>query len=416
MSVLDLGGLYVGAIFVYSVIPLLGFLLLGENADLLDNRLLVLNPELSDIAKFAWRYPFFLGVFTCFYLFFRTFKQDEMEVSKPPQQRVMLVAAVWAAGAVYQQALYLIFGVKGESGYDNITEVYQQLQSLPSLVQQLTNVVNGLVLMSRLYLLTALFANHKSWTARIILLLWIGGEFALNVITFASRTPLFLLLLSSLGLFTKTVRRLSVVALLTLGLVSLSGFLLWGLLRATPSGDAQGQDELAVVSALRNRNEFQACFTTAYDIYAMRQQGGLSIPMSLHFADLLRILPQQIVPFKVDPAEWYLEQKGVTGTGQGYGYGLISESVVGLGYFHLFCLGLALAYTFARIHNSYLDHAREPLAVSIYLWFCIKAYTFFRMTSFSFLGYFFYGVLPFILLLRWSEEPAPQTATDQADP
>jgi len=149
---------------------------------------------------------------------------------------------------------------------------------------------------------------------------------------------------------------------------------------------------------LGTRNEFQACFATSFDLYKMVEANAVSIPWSLHLADLLRVFPSQIVPFKVDPPEWYLQQKDLAGTGVGFAYGLISETVVGLGYPHLVALGFFLAFIFGRIHRYYLSNNQDPLVLIVYVWFCVKAYSFFRISSFCFLGYFVYGVVPFLMV------------------
>src|SRR4029077_15926157 len=83
-------------------------------------------------------------------------------------------------------------------------------------------------------------------------------------------------------------------------------------------------------------NEFQSLFSTAYDVL-QRKQAGAYLPRYLYLNDFAAILPpQQIMPFeKVAASEWYLREIGMSGSGVGFMWGVISQSIVGLDWIEL---------------------------------------------------------------------------------
>lgn len=148
-------------------------------------------------------------------------------------------------------------------------------------------------------------------------------------------------------------------------------------------------------------NEFQALLGTAYDVY-QRKEAGTDLPWYLYINDIITILPpQQFMPFeKVVASEWYLREIGLSGTGAGLMWGVISQSIVGLDWLELALRGAILGYILAQFHRWYLKRQSGFLETLLYIFFCLKVYYTFRDTTLSLLANLVWEVIPFYLLLR----------------
>ena len=68
------------------------------------------------------------------------------------------------------------------------------------------------------------------------------------------------------------------------------------------------------------------------------------------------------MPFeKVAASEWYLREIGMSGTGQGFMWGVISQSIVGLDWLELALRGAILGYILAQIPSLV---PKTPIRVS----------------------------------------------------
>lgn len=150
-------------------------------------------------------------------------------------------------------------------------------------------------------------------------------------------------------------------------------------------------------------SEFQALLGTAYDVL-QRKEAGAVLPWYLYINDFITILPpQQLLPFeKVRASEWYLRELGISGTGVGLMWGVISQSIVGLDWIELALRGAILGYILARFHRWYLKHQSEFVATLLYMFFCLKVYYTFRDTTFSLLANLVWEFIPFYLIMQYS--------------
>jgi len=122
----------------------------------------------------------------------------------------------------------------------------------------------------------------------------------------------------------------------------------------------------------------------------------------LHINDIITVLPpQQLVPFeKVAASEWYLRELGLSGTGKGLMWGVITQSIVGFDWLELALRGALLGYILARIHRWYLKHQTGFMETLVYMFLCLKVYYTFRDTTFYLLANIVWEIIPFYILLR----------------
>ncbi len=158
---------------------------------------------------------------------------------------------------------------------------------------------------------------------------------------------------------------------------------------------------LADVSFISGNNEFQSLLATAYDVLQLKKLGA-HLPWYLYINDFINILPpQQLVPFeKITASEWYLRKIGMSGTGVGFMWGVISQSIIGLDWFELAFSGSILGYILALVHRWYVRHQSDFIATIVYIYLCLRIYYTFRDTTFSVLAYFVWEIVPFFILLR----------------
>jgi len=118
--------------------------------------------------------------------------------------------------------------------------------------------------------------------------------------------------------------------------------------------------------------------------------------------DIISIFPpQQLLPFeKISGSEWYLRVLGISGTGQGYMWGVVSQAIVGFGWIELVFRGIILGYICAIFHNWYARQGCGFIETFIYVYICLKIYNTYRDTTLSILSTVVWEILPFILLFN----------------
>jgi hypothetical protein len=151
---------------------------------------------------------------------------------------------------------------------------------------------------------------------------------------------------------------------------------------------------------LSGPNEFQAMLGTAYDVLE-RKNSGTYIPWYLYLNDVMNVLPpQQMLPFeKVDGPEWYLREIGLSGSGHGYMWGVITQSIVGLDWLELALRGGLLGYVLARFHRWYIRRQSDFFATIFYMYLCLNIYNTFRNTTGSILAFVAWEIFPVYAIL-----------------
>jgi hypothetical protein len=146
-------------------------------------------------------------------------------------------------------------------------------------------------------------------------------------------------------------------------------------------------------------NEFQSLLGTSFDVYKMVER-GTDIPPILAFNDFTPMLPpQQLLPFqKISGADWYLIQIGQDGTGVGFMWSVISQSLIGFGLVELVVRGVVLGWFLAQIHHWYQRRYTKFLPTVIYVVLCLASLGTFRDTTGSILWFIWWALIPFALM------------------
>lgn len=402
----DVGMLCALATLVYTVYPLLNYW--GEGLQfgfLSDSRLQSYSIQPTELGFFHLRHVLYLFSFIVFYSLFRGRGSIEAgNVSLPSRSTRQVIFLFFLLLTGYFFLLQMLTGVTFNPSYepDTYSSNMAALESLPLLLLQISIKLCGLLYVFKLALLCIVISRCRQNRWLIILLVWIAAEIINAFMLKGARTGMVLFLMATALLYHRMIKPLSMKFLITSGTLLFMLFIFLGLYRAY-IGFAHVQTDLlqANASIFSASNEFQALLGTAYDVL-QRKTAGTDLPWYLYINDIITILPpQQLMPFeKVNAAEWYLREIGISGTGQGLMWGVISQSIVGLDWIELALRGGILGLILAKLHRLYVRYQGSFIATLLYVYLCLRVYYTFRDTTFSLLANLVWEVIPFYILLR----------------
>lgn len=403
---LDVGVLCALATLVYTVYPLINYWVNGLQFDFLsDSRLQSYHISPAELGFFHLRHVLYLFSFVIFYSFFRGRGTINVGNVSPPKRSTQLIIVFFF---LILSGYFFLLGMLTGADYsqaktygDRIAIGVNVTSTMPLLLLQVSNKLRPILFIFKLALLFIVVSRCRQKKWLIILLLWVLAEIVQTVYIKGPRTDLVLFLIAAALFYHRTIKPLSMKFLITSGISLFIFFIFYGLYRAF-ADFASLQTALSHTSAniFSGSNEFQALLGTEYDVL-QRKIGGANLPWYLYINDFITILPpQQLMPFEKIPAsEWYLRQIGLSGTGFGFMWGVISQSIVGLDWIEIAIRGSLLGYLLARFHHWYLKHQTGFLVSLLYVFFCLKVYYTFRNTTFSLLTNFVWEVIPFYLII-----------------
>ncbi|MFH1902558.1 MAG: hypothetical protein ABIK20_00645 [Candidatus Omnitrophota bacterium] len=401
----DVGVFCALATLVYTVYPLVNYWVDGLRFGLFaDSRLRSYHISPAELGIFHLRHVLYLFSFVVFYSVFRgrgTIETGNVGTPSSSTRKVIITFFLLLTGYLF--LLQIMTGVNFHNSYapEVFAENIAALASLPLLLLQISVKLAGILFVFKLALLFIVVSRCRQKKWLIILLLWIAAEIVQALILKGARTGLVLFLMASALLYHRMIKPLTMRFLLISGTLLFIFFIFLGLYRAYIDFTSL-QTDLSQANAgiFSGGNEFQALLGTAYDV-SQRKLAGAVLPWYLHINDFITILPlQQLMPFeKISASEWYLREIGISGTGQGLMWGVITQSIVGWDWLELVLRGAILGYILAQLHRWYLKHQTEFLGTLFYTFLCLKVYYTFRSTTFSLLANFVWEIIPFYLLL-----------------
>lgn len=396
--VFEAGTLCVLAITVYGTLPLLGFVMMdGEWDSFADGRLQQYPFIPAELGLFGWRYVVYAASFVGVYLVIRGRATARAPLTPPKQTTQTALIIVFLALTAGKIALRLAYGYDlGDFDYTDVEGSMARgaavVQRMPYFVLQIAHNLLSALFVVELGLMILLFANWRRRWCRWAVGLWLAYEIFHTVSTLGSRGRVVLLLISAGVLYHRLVKPVRFRGLITAGSLLLAGFLVAGAVRMAKSPHGM---KARAAHVLTGGNEFQALFTTAFDI-EKRQELNLipSVPWQLYVSDFYYVIPSQLLPFeKIDPSLWYLDVVGLKHAGVGFMFGVMSQAAVGLDWIELVIRGTALATVLALLQRWTVrrpDFWPTFLSLFISIW----VYYTFRASTFYFLYFIVYHFLP----------------------
>lgn len=388
----EIGTWFVAAVTVYMSLPLIIYLLIGQEYTLLnDNRLAGIQPTPEDVAAVAWLYLAFLGPFALTYLAVRgRVEPTRMRRSLVSKQRIGIMIGLWVAMSLPSLMLAPTMAVDSYQGS------YAAMAALPLWLRQILKLSSGWSIILALGLRVWLFQDFakRKW----LILGWIAYDVVLAFTVLGARTSLVLSVGSCFILYHLLVRPVSMKVAMLAGVGGLTVFLGLGLLRAL---QGIGPADLVVGNL---GGEFEAIFATAVELRRLVAAGAIdNLPLQFHLADLLSSFPSQILPFqKIDPGHWYVFTffPVQAELGAGLAFGVVAQGIVGLGWIELVLRGCILGAAFATLHRYFARNSDRFWAVVLYVWATVWAYQSFRDQSFILSSFFVQQFLTLVVLVE----------------
>lgn len=402
----DIGVFCSSATVLYTIYPLINYWLNGFEFGIIgDYRLHLHHPEPFELGVFHLRHVLYLFSFVVFYLAFRGKGIYEVGNVKPPNGSERLTIYFFYVGLIsYFFVLQLTTGIRIWGSYESAAfeENIAAIASVPSLLYLMSSKLDGIMLLFKLALLLIVISRFKQKKWMFLLLAWVMAEIVYSIALKGPRTGLVLFLMSTTLFYHRMIKPLSGKFLLVSGSSLFLLFIFIGFWRQY-SDFATLKMDLSQLSGsvFSLNNEFQSMLGTAYDVL-MRKESGAYLPWYLYLNDFHTIIPpQQFLSFeRTSAAEWYLREIGLSETGQGFMWGVITQSIVGLDWLELAPRGALLGYILAKIHNWYITRQNGYIETLVYVVLCLKIYNTFRNTTLSLLPIFIWEIIPFYIILR----------------
>ena len=387
----EIGVVYVAVVWLYTVFPLVGFLVNGlRYTPLGDQRLYLWRPTPAELGWIGWYCVVHLTAFAVTYLFWRG-RVRVSEAGWPTADRATVVAALFGYLLISTYLLFLdlYFDLSAETYIGS----YLAARRLPLEFAQFANHLGGARFILELVILAASFSGYPR--LRPVIVGWMVVVVSLAFTRLGSRTDVVMLIAAVTIMYHHAVRRLRFPHVLVFGVMALGLFLLLGVLRSQQASSTKTVD---VNPIFGYATEFENNLANAYDLRRLRALRVIGdLPVAFYLADLLALVPQQLLPVeKVSPAVWYVNTfyPIYAAAGGGLAFGSIAESVLGGGLIDAMARGAALGLLLAHVHRYHARHGAKLWSLVFYVWATVSVYHSFRGTTFVLLGYFFYRFLP----------------------
>lgn len=393
----EIGLIYVGVVTIYTVYPLVGYLVLEQRyTPLNDLRLQFARPDAATVGRTGWLYVAHLAAFVVCYLGLRG--RLPITVPRPSTPRISVgVAAVAFYLAI--QAFTIVLGWFYDTSADSYIESYLIARRLPLFVAQIAGHLQGALYPLVIVILVLLFSRYPQ--SRPILIAWVAATAAVTALRLGNRTELVLFVFAIAVTYHSLVRRISVRVVSMAAVAGLVGFVAFGLVRA---GIAGALDQPWYVIPFASSSEFEVLFGNAVHLDRVIATGvDLQLPAYFYLGDLLAVLPQQLAPYtKFDPATWYVTTffPEYAAAGGGLAFGVIAESLLTGGLISAAARGAFLGLLFAGIHRLYVRHPRQLWIFVFYVWMTTLSYQAFRASTLYLLVPFVYRFLVVMFAVR----------------
>lgn len=405
----EIGTLYAGAVLLYSVIPLVSFAILGaEWLPTRDSRILWLQPGPAEVARIGWYYVLYLASFATVYLLVRrrsAMPRLPLKVQPSMLASTVVLYAVFVGGLLMVNLLFDLGSAKTYSA------TYVAQWRLPLAVRQFIHIAQGLRVILELVLMVWVFSDFPR--RRWLLVAWLAIVAADTVLSGGERTPLVLMMVAALVLYHHMVRPVRVwtavggsVAVVLL-FTALGTYRMFRELEHPPTN----------AGPTLNAGEFEVLFVNALDMQRRVQVDEVGeVPPQLYAADAIAFVPSQLLPFeKMDLSEWYLQQfyPATKRAGGGLAFGVVPQSLLGLGWLDLLLRGAFLGAVYGLLHRAVVKRAHRVWYLVAYVWIMLTSYQTVRASTLAQLSPVVQHLVPLVLVVEGMRFGLRRTAVRQ---
>jgi hypothetical protein len=405
LPVFELSSILMLAGLAYAVLPLIWHAASGQQySPLSHSRLQLADPTVAEFAAVGWLYFLYLCAFGATYLALRERRERPTQVAVHVEP-AMVFSLVLTFGLL--QAVLLIFrllyGVDFSADYGaSIYESYAAYSQLPLAVRQIVDLSRSALVVVTCALVVLLFSQWQRPAARWALAGWIAFMAVDYIFNPGGRFVLFSIVLSCALAYDRFIGRLRPQFVAAGLVVMLAGFLAAGILRGEGEMARSVTDVFELGEAMQLfftlSNEFQISYGSIIELKQLVDENLLEgAPWAVYASELTMLIPSQLLPFaKIDPVVWYTD---ATQDPDFFTYGVIAQSVLGLGWVEVLLRGVLIGVLAALVHNWWSKRAASFWANVFYVWLAVMAYYTIRNTSLYVLTLILLRFVPVVALV-----------------
>ncbi len=384
-----------GITAAYAVFPMLVYLGQGLRFTALNSaRLYLLRPDPATVANIGWFYAIYLSALVGAYLGIRGGDLSYVAPkARMPRSLVAALILVWLILTLSIAALKTAYGIDPAQYLDT----YRLYWNMPLPARQLVRLMVGVRLVASIGLLIWLFCNYR--VGRWVYLSVLAIILIANVVTPGARTNLMIVVVAGVVLYHRYVRPINFVLAAVGSSVAILLFMGLGIWRQVQTAD----DPRIVLSGV-NAGEFESIFANALDIESRIKTGGMEVrPTGFAYWEFTAAVPSQLLPFeKQDMAGWYMLRyhPDFKSMGGGYAFGVVAQSILGLGKREIALRGILVGIILALIARWFRKRQASFWVAVGYIWLLVLVYQTVRASTFYLLGLFVQQFLPTLLVVE----------------
>jgi hypothetical protein len=403
----ELGSFCMLGTVAYAAIPLVWYILSGAQFTPLSHlRLYSLDPTPAEFANVGWMYVTYVAALGAGYLGLRDRQPAPVRAGLIfSQSQFASLAFFFLVFQLFFGLLGALYGVRSNVAYDDsLYSSAAAYDQLPLAGRQVIDWARAAQTVVNCALATILASRWKKPLWRVVLLGWLVLLVVTYLISPGGRFLLLSMIISSLLAYDRFVRPIRLSRMFIAMGALFAAFVAAGLVRSGGSivgGGArliEKADDLKVVFTISN--EFQISYGSALELEYLENHGLLeSPPWQVYATEPLMLVPAQLLPFeKVDPVLWYV---AASRDPDFFTYGVIAQSLLGLGWFEVIVRGLLVGVVLALVHNWW---ARSPANLwrnVFYIWLAVVSYYTVRGTSFYLATLVLLRFVPLVLAVQF---------------
>ncbi|OQW58741.1 MAG: hypothetical protein A4S14_06855 [Proteobacteria bacterium SG_bin9] len=389
LAVVDIGVWWLAFLAIYSIQPVLYWLVTGEYLSVATNRLELLRTSSSDFAEVVGISAWYAVAFVPAYFMMRPSRVQDISIARIGNDvlfpTVCLCILAWLSIRMLFPDLHS--GTGYESKFLNLSQ-----ESLGA--RRIHKFALAFLIISDLILIVAFLQRRE---LRKWVLIWLPA-LVLLVNPGSSRGAVALLLIVFLISWHALVRPIPRIVWM---LAALGGILAFNLLGAVRSyGYLPSTSE--IFPWLIASGEFEHIFGNAVELrQAVRQ--GLDVPQTARFAELFAFVPSEYFSFdKTTLADWFMEtfHPELKATGGGLAFGIMGQAVIGLGAIEAIVRGFIFGILLGLVSNYMLKNAsRHWWVFPAYIYLLTRTFDSVRSTMFGSVSDLLQIFVPLIVLL-----------------
>lgn len=409
LPLLEIGGITLVAMTIYSVKPLVDVIASGFKFTSFSPQQFITDPPAAqDLVPLTLRYLLYEAAFAFSYLSFRKGPiSTHILFRQSVKSKLITFCVLGLTFFIGFKVLESLTGVVFDQTYDeSLYDSVAAYKALPLLLQQITGKAYSIFYVIKMGIVLCLIAMWKNRWARYALFLWSIELLVSHLLYPRARTGLILIFVSIVILYDNFVRHLTVKTTAIIGALIITFFLVYGIMRGHKTFE-EAMDTLSVSTDTDRTgvyaDEFNVLYAGTYDFYNLVESGSATaIPWQAALFDLTFLIPRQLLPFeKFDGAQWYYTNYG---SFPGFFmYNPICQSLVGFGWVELLLRGFLLGWIFGKIHQWYVRKGGTFWPTLFYLWMTMWGYYTIRGPSLGFLVEILQTFLSLFILVKIAE-------------